>query len=78
MQVMQRRDGESKEVQLTSREREILQLLAEGKTMKEIAAVLEISTRTVEFHKYNLMEKTGMHTTAELTIYAARHGVVGL
>ncbi|MBI1353461.1 MAG: response regulator [Acidobacteria bacterium] len=78
LQVMQRRDGEAKEVQLTPREREILQLLAEGKTMKEIAAVLDVSTRTVEFHKYNLMEKTGMHTTAELTLYAARHGLVGL
>ncbi|MEZ5361426.1 MAG: response regulator transcription factor [Bryobacterales bacterium] len=78
LQVMQRRDGQAKEVQLTVREREILQLLAEGKTMKEVAAILDVSTRTVEFHKYNLMEKTGLHTTAELALYAAKHGIVDL
>lgn len=78
LQVMQRRDGESKEVHLTTREKETLQLLAEGNTMKEIASVLDVSTRTVEFHKYNVMEKTGMHTTAELTRYAAKHGIVAL
>lgn len=76
LQVMQTRDGKAQEVQLTGREREVLQLLAEGKSMKEIAAALDLSTRTVEFHKYNLMDKTGLRTTGELTRYAVRHGLV--
>ena len=62
--------------QLTNREREVLQLLAEGKTLKEIGAVLNVSPRTVEFHKNNIAAKTGLHTTAELARYAARHGLV--
>ena len=63
---------------LTPRQREILQLLAEGKTAKEIAALLDISTRTVEFHKYNLMEKLGLRTAAELTHCAIKHGLVSV
>ena len=61
---------------LTSREREVLQLLAEGKIIKEIAAILNVSPRTVEFHKYNIVAKTGLHSTAELARYAARRGLV--
>lgn len=61
---------------LTGREREVLQLLAEGKIIKEIAAILNVSPRTVEFHKNNIVAKTGLRTTAELARYAARHGVV--
>jgi DNA-binding NarL/FixJ family response regulator len=61
---------------LTSREREVLQLLAEGKIIKEIAAILNVSPRTVEFHKYNIVTKTGLHSTAELARYAARRGLV--
>lgn len=61
---------------LTNREREVLQLLAEGKTLKEIGAVLNVSPRTAEFHKNNLMAKTGLRTTAELARYAARLGLV--
>jgi len=61
---------------LTSREREVLQLLAEGKIIKEIAAILNVSPRTVEFHKYNIVAKTGLRSTAELARYAARHGLV--
>jgi DNA-binding NarL/FixJ family response regulator len=61
---------------LTPRQREILQLLAEGKTAKEIAAVLEISTRTVEFHKYEMMQSAGIHTSAELVHFAIKHGLV--
>lgn len=76
LQVMQTRDGKAQEVQLTGREREVLQLLAEGKSMKEIASALDLSTRTVEFHKYNLMDKTGLRTTGELTRYAVRHGLI--
>ena len=61
---------------LTNREREVLQLLAEGKTLKEIGAILNVSPRTVEFHKNNISAKTGLRTTAELARYAARHGLV--
>ena len=61
---------------LTSREREVLQLLAEGKIIKEIAGILNVSPRTVEFHKNNIVAKTGLRTTAELARYATRHGLV--
>lgn len=66
----------SGQVQLTIREREVLQLLAEGKTLKEVGALLNMSPRTAEFHKNNLVAKTGLRTTAELARYAARHGLV--
>lgn len=62
--------------ELTPRERQVLQLLAEGKSAKEIGALLDFSPRTAEFHKYNIMEKTGLRTTAELARYAERHGLV--
>lgn len=61
---------------LTPRQREILQLLAEGKSAKQIAATLDISARTVEFHKYTLMESLGAKNTAELIHFAIRHGIV--
>ena len=61
---------------LTRREREVLQLVAEGRRMAEVAGILDVSTRTVEFHKYNLMSKLQLDTTAELTKYAIRHGVI--
>ncbi|MDE3194984.1 MAG: response regulator transcription factor [Acidobacteriota bacterium] len=61
---------------LTTREREVLQLLAEGKILKEIGAILNVSPRTVEFHKNNIAAKTGLHSTAELARYAARLGLV--
>lgn len=61
---------------LTTREREVLQLLAEGKAIKEIATILNISPRTVEFHKNNVVAKTGLRTSAELARYAARSGLV--
>jgi DNA-binding NarL/FixJ family response regulator len=62
--------------ELSSREREVLQLLAEGKSMKEVAAVLDISPRTVEFHKYRVMELLGVKTNAELVQYAVKHGLI--
>jgi DNA-binding NarL/FixJ family response regulator len=62
--------------ELTSRQREILQLLAEGKSPKEISGILNVSTRTVEFHKYRIMAATGVRTIAELTRYAIAHGIV--
>ena len=61
---------------LTFRQREVLQLLAEGRTVKEIATRLKISTRTVEFHKAQAMEQLGMRTTAELIKYALTHGLL--
>ncbi len=64
--------------ELSPRQREVLQLLAEGKSIKEIAAVLDISPRTAEFHKYRMMEQLKIKTIAELIQYALRHGVVSL
>ncbi len=61
---------------LTSRQREVLQLLAEGRQAKEIAAALSVSPRTVEFHKYRIMETLGIRTVAELARYALRRGIV--
>jgi len=61
---------------LTPRQREVLQLLAEGHTNKEIAGLLNVSPRTVEFHKYRMMQDLGLHSTAELTRYALKHGVI--
>jgi DNA-binding NarL/FixJ family response regulator len=63
---------------LTMRQREVMQLLAEGKSAKEIAKVLHISTRTVEFHKYNMMEQLGIKTSAELVHFAIKHGIVSI
>ncbi len=62
---------------LTRRQREVLQLVAEGRTLKEIATILNVSPRTAEFHKYRVMEELGVRTTAELTQYAIKHGIVG-
>lgn len=61
---------------LTPRQREVLQLVAEGNTVKEIAAALDISPKTVEFHKTQLMDQLDLHTTAELTRYALTHGLI--
>jgi len=61
--------------QLTGRQREVLQMLAEGRSMKEIAYVLEIAHRTVRFHKYQIMEELGITTNSDLVKYAMRHGM---
>jgi DNA-binding NarL/FixJ family response regulator len=60
---------------LTSRQREVLQLVAEGRVRKEIAQILGVSVKTVEFHKQKITEKLGVHTDAALTAYAIRHGI---
>lgn len=60
---------------LTPRQREILCLLAEGRSAKEIGAALAISARTVEFHKYQMMEALGLKTSAELVHFALKHGI---
>jgi DNA-binding NarL/FixJ family response regulator len=64
--------------QLTQRQREILQLLAEGNSAKEIANVLNISPRTVEFHKYNMMSKLELKSLSALIQYAIKHGFVSV
>jgi two-component system response regulator NreC len=61
---------------LTSREREVLQLLAEGKTNKDVAALLDLSIYTVESHRTNLMQKLNLHNTAEIVLYAVRKNIV--
>ena len=62
--------------QLTARQREILRLITDGRRMKEIAAILDLSTRTVEAHKYEIMRTLDVQSTAELVRYAILHGVV--
>jgi DNA-binding NarL/FixJ family response regulator len=61
---------------LTPREREVLQLIAEGKTTKEIAQSLSVSVKTAESHRGRIMEKLGIHNTAGLVRYSIRHGVI--
>ena len=68
--------AESPSRQLTSRQREVLQLLAEGKSMKEVASILNVTARTVAFHKYRMMEQLKIKTNAELIQYAIRHHLV--
>jgi DNA-binding NarL/FixJ family response regulator len=63
---------------LTPRQREVLQLLAEGHSAKEIGDILCISPRTVEFHKYKMMEGLNLKTSAELLQYAIKHGIVSI
>lgn len=71
------RKGESgAEARLTSRQTEVLQLVAEGKSAKEIAAILNLSPRTVESHKYAIMDELAVKTTAELVQYAVKKGLV--
>ena len=63
--------------QLTPREREVLQLIAEGHTMQQIANILDISPRTVETHRYRVMDRLNIHHVAGLVRYAVRIGLVG-
>jgi DNA-binding NarL/FixJ family response regulator len=63
---------------LTARQREVLQLVSEGRGTKEIATILKVSVKTVEFHKFRIMQQLGIHTTADLTKYAISHGITGL
>jgi DNA-binding NarL/FixJ family response regulator len=62
--------------QLSPRQREVLQLLAEGKSMKEVASILNVTPRTVAFHKYRMMQQLNIKTSAELIQYAIRQHVV--
>ncbi|HJT86844.1 MAG TPA: response regulator transcription factor [Bryobacteraceae bacterium] len=73
--MRERRVQDSYEL-LTDREREVLQLLAEGKSNKEAAAILNVSPYTIETHRQNLMQKLGLHNTAEIVLYAVRKAII--
>ena len=68
-------DGQSTR-ELTPRQREVLQLLAEGRSMKEVASVLKLTPRTVAFHKYEMMRQLNIKSTAELIRYAVKQHIV--
>lgn len=70
--LLQRRTGP----ELTTRQREVLQLLAEGRSMKQVGDILNLTPRTVAFHKYRMMEQLRLKTSAELIQFAVRQGVV--
>ena len=63
---------------LTPREREVLQLIAEGKSNKEAAAALFVSPTTIETHRARIMDKLDLHSTADIVLYAVRKGIVQL
>jgi DNA-binding NarL/FixJ family response regulator len=68
--------GKEHEKTLTARQREVVQLLAEGKSMKEAADVLDVTPRTVAFHKYRIMEEWGLRTTADLVQFAIKSRII--
>jgi DNA-binding NarL/FixJ family response regulator len=74
--VFLRQAGKLGMEKLTARQREVLQLLAEGRAMKEVADLLQVTARTVAFHKYTIMEQLGLKTSAELVQYALGHGML--
>lgn len=76
MRQMREREVEDSYELLTTREREILQLFAEGKSAKEVAALLDLSLYTVETHRSNIFQKLDLHSVAELILYAVRKGVI--
>ena len=73
---MRARDVEDSYELLTTREREVLQLLAEGKSNKDIASLLSLSLYTIETHRSNIFQKLNLHSSAELILYAIRKGVI--
>jgi DNA-binding NarL/FixJ family response regulator len=77
-EVMERMSAspDQTEPQLTARQRDVLRLIADGRRMKEIAAALELSSRTIETHKYQIMQTLGVSSTAELVKYAIRHHLI--
>jgi DNA-binding NarL/FixJ family response regulator len=76
VEALMQRPEHSPAEELTPRQREILQLLAEGRSMKEVATVLDITASTVAFHKYRMMEHLKVKSTAELVQYAVKHHIV--
>jgi DNA-binding NarL/FixJ family response regulator len=61
---------------LTAREREVTQLLAEGKSSKEVASLLNLSTKTVETHRSNIMRKLSLHSIRDLVVYAIKNNII--
>jgi len=76
VEALMRLDHQGPAHELTPRQREVLQLLAEGRSMKEVAGVLHVTPRTVAFHKYKLMERLGLQTNADLIQYAIQEHIV--
>jgi DNA-binding NarL/FixJ family response regulator len=76
MRQLQQRGLQDSYNLLTDREKEILQLLAEGKSNKEVASLLDLSVYTVETHRANLMQRLGLHSTAEIVLYAVRKKII--
>lgn len=76
VRILKQKGGVDSYDLLTSREREILQLLVEGKANKEVAAILNISPYTVETHRKHILEKLNLHNPAELILYAVRKGII--
>jgi len=74
-QMREQRVEDSYEL-LTARERQVLQVLAEGRSNKEVATLLDLSLHTVETHRGNIMQKLNLHSTAEIILYAIRKGVI--
>lgn len=76
VEALQHTADRSPGAELTPRQREVLQLLAEGRSMKEVASLLSLTPRTVAFHKYQMMEQLKVKSTAELIQYAVKHHIV--
>ena len=76
MRYLQQRNLQDSYEILTDREKEVLQLLAEGKSNKEVATVLNVSLYTVETHRTHLMQKLNLHNTAEIVLYAVRKKII--
>lgn len=76
VRVLKQKGAEDSYELLTTREREILQLLAEGKTNKEVATLLNLSLYTVETHRSRILQKLNLHSSAELVLYAVRKGII--
>jgi two-component system, NarL family, response regulator NreC len=76
VRALQQRQLQDSYTLLTDREREVLQLLAEGKSNKEVATILDLSTYTVETHRTNFMHKLNLHNTAEIVLYAVRKKII--
>jgi DNA-binding NarL/FixJ family response regulator len=76
MRFLQQRNLQDSYDLLTDREKEVLQLLAEGKSNKEVAAVLDVSVYTIDTHRTHLMQKLNLHNTAEIVLYAVRKKII--
>jgi two-component system, NarL family, response regulator NreC len=76
MRQLQQRGLQDSYDLLTDREKEILQLLAEGKTNKEVATILDLATATVETHRTRLMQKLDLHSSADIVLYAVRKKII--